>query len=248
MQLLACLAVVGIGSSIGSFLGAYTFRKPRKLSVAVGRSFCPNCKAKIAWFDNIPLLSFVLLRGRCRACGKKISVRYPLIEGSVALIFLILFREFTIVPFIYFSAIAAILTAIFVIDLEQKIIPDEVVFWGILFVLGSILLFNPDLVFQNLLVGFAAAFFFLTIHLLTRGRGMGLGDVKFAILGGLVLGWPQTIVWLFLAFISGAVVGLFLILLKRAKFGREIPFGPFLSGALLFSMIYGDTLIKIYLK
>lgn len=252
---------------VGSFIGAYTYRKQKGISILSGRSFCPHCKAKILWFDNIPLLSFLLLKGRCRACGKKISKRYPVIELGTALLFLIFTVSIVACPsgnnlnvlctwqatfgswaYPLVLGVISILLAIFIIDLESKIIPDEIVFFGILFVSAFYLVGRPNLIFKNFFVGFGASLFFLLVHLLTRGRGMGLGDVKFVILGGLILGWPLAAVWLFFAFSLGAVIGVVLILLKRAKFGQEIPFGPYLVVSLMLTVLFGQTILSSYLQ
>ena len=230
MQVFSYLALFLIGLCVGSFLAAFTYRKERGLSVLSGRSFCPQCKSRIAWFDNIPLLSFFLLRGRCRACGKRISLRYPLVEVSTALLFLIFFKYVSPALFPLMIVVISIIIAIFVIDLESKIIPDELVFWGITILMFFYLVSGYSALFPTLFVAFSASVFFLLIHLITRGRGMGLGDVKFVILGGLLLGWPQSLIWLFLAFLTGAFMGTILILGKRAKLGREIAFGPYLAG------------------
>lgn len=243
MEILAALT----GAIFGSFLTAVTYRVPRGMSVARGRSICPNCKNQIAWYDNIPLLSFLILKGRCRLCSKKISLRYPLIELGTIFLFLLFFGllsncssaletsvlcswklNFGVFSYFFVGVIISLFTAIFVIDLEKKIIPDQLVFGGILFVFILFLFAAPGLIFKSFLMGFLAAIFFLAIHLLTRGRGMGLGDVKFAILGGMLLGFPQSLVWLFASFVMGATIGVILILLKKARMGREIPFGPFL--------------------
>ncbi len=241
------LYIVLLGLAVGSFISAYTFRKPKGLSVIFGRSFCPHCKAKIAWYDNVPLLSYVLLGAKCRSCGKKISLRYPLIEAATGAIFLYLSLRFNLPILFYLLPIVGILIAIFVIDLEHKIIPDELVFLGIAWILGYYLLFTPGVIFSKFLIGFGTSLFFLLIHLLTRGRGMGLGDVKFVILGGFLLGWPLAAVWLFLSFASGAIIGVILILLKKARFGREIPFGPYLTAALLATILFGEKLISLYM-
>lgn len=238
--------IILLGLVIGSFLSAFTYRFPKKISVIFGRSFCPECKHPIAAFNNIPLLSFLLLRGKCRSCNEKISYRYPFIEATTAITFLALFKYSDLTTFVYLAPLAAILISIFVIDLEHKIIPDELVFLGILWVLGFYLFLSPALIFKNFLVGLGASLFFLLIHLITRGRGMGLGDVKFAILGGGILGWPLAVVWLFLAFAGGALIGVLLILLKKAKFGREIPFGPYLAGSLIVTIIWGQQILAWY--
>lgn len=264
MQVFPYLAVAVFGLCVGSFLAAFTYRRQKGLDVFKGRSFCPHCRAKIRWFDNFPLLSFIRLKGKCRSCGKKISWRYPLIEFSTAIIFLVYYHflsscgelfstsvlcswktELGWFSYLFFGITIYFLVSIFVIDLENKIIPDGLVFWGILFVFVFLVLSAPSLIFQRFLVGFLTALFFLFIHLLTRGRGMGLGDVKFVVLGGVILAWPQTAVWLFLAFLSGAIIGLTLVLFKKAKFGKEIPFGPYLAASLLVTIIFGERFLSL---
>lgn len=258
------LLFITLGLVIGSFLSAYTYRLPRGISIAKGRSVCPNCKKKIAWYDNIPLLSYLLLGGKCRNCKRAISVRYPLIEISTALLFVATYFYFLkcltlqvvflksncfYINFLgpwalpYFLLIATILIAIFVIDLEYQIIPDEFVFFlfGITFLV--ILIFSAGDFYVRLLTAFFSGLFLLVLHLITRGKGMGLGDVKMALFGGLLFGFPQTLVWMFLSFIVGALVGLFLIIIGKAKFGKHIPFGPFLVVSFFITLIWGDVLI-----
>lgn len=261
------MLVALMGAIVGSFLSALTYRLPKGLKIAKGRSICPHCKNQIAWYDNIPLVSFLLLRRRCRNCRKKISLRYPLIELGTILLFLIYFSflsncqnmggistlcswrlNFGLLSYLFTGVILSLLIAIFVIDLENKIIPDELVFAGLLFVFVFLLLVSPNLIFMSFFVGVSAAIFFLLIHLLTRGRGMGLGDVKFGLLGGVILGWPESAVWLFLSFVMGAVIGVFLILLKKARFGREIPFGPYLVASFFLTLIYGEKILSLYLR
>lgn len=248
MEVFFYLLVGVLGLCLGSFLSVFTYRKQRGMGFILGRSICPRCKNKILWFDNVPVFSFLFLKGRCRKCNKKISLRYPLIEIFTAFTFLLYLFYFSTAIFLFWVVVISILIAIFVIDLESKMIPDELVLGGILFVSAYILFSEPSIFFERFMAGFMISAFFLLIHLLTKGRGMGLGDVKFVILGGLLLDWPQAVIWLFLSFASGAVVGIFLILLKKAKFGREIPFGPFLAGSLLIAMLYGEKLLKMYLK
>lgn len=262
MEIVVALA----GLCLGSYVGALSYRRPKGLSTLKGRSICPHCERKIAWYDNIPLFSFFILKGRCRNCGKKISPRYPLIELGVLLLFLGFYyslslcsgflagsnlclwkADFGITSYIFFTALILILSTIFVIDLENKIIPDELIFWGILVISFFYLFFKPSIIFNNFLIGFIASASFLLIHLLTKGRGMGLGDVKFVILGGLLLGWPQTLIWLFLSFFSGAIIGVTLLLLKKARLGREIPFGPYLVGSLIATIIFGEKILSLYI-
>lgn len=223
-----------IGLLFGSFLAALTWRTPRKLSNLKGRSFCDNCKVKLRWYDNIPLLSYILLRGKCRSCNKKISIRYALIELSTAIGF------YFIGPNVPYLILFLILLAIFVIDYEHQIIPDNYVFLGIFVAILSL----KQPLFINLYAGFLASIILLIIHLLTRGRGMGLGDVKFAVLGGVLVGLKLTWMWLFISFLTGGIVGIILILTRAAKLKDRIAFGPFLIVSIPITLIWGEKLLK----
>lgn len=208
---------------------------------------CPNCKKQIGWRDNIPLLSFILLRGRCRNCKKKISLRYPLTEIFTAAGFLLVGIYFypNLLAILYSLCIYLILVTIFVIDLEHQIIPDMFVFVGIAISFLYLLLFSDiNSLFSCLLAGFAAALFLLLVHFITRGRGMGLGDVKFAILGGMVVGPRLAFVWLILAFLTGGVAGIILILSGRAGLKTKIAFGPFLVFAILLAFAFGNQYLR----
>ncbi len=256
------------GLIAGSFLTAYTYRLPLGKSVKEGRSICDNCKKKIDWYDNIPLLSFLLLKGKCRKCGNKISVRYPLIElfsaaGFVGIYYLLAACGGTsqlssnticswqttlgILSLPFLLLVFSIVLMIFIIDLEKRIIPDELSLFGLVLVFLSLLLFNPSNLYIHLLAGFSAGVFLLLIHILTSGKGMGLGDVKLALFLGSLLGWPWTAVWLFGAFLTGAIVGSILILIKKISFGKQIAFGPFLILSLAITLIWGEILLRTYL-
>ena len=187
-----CLFIFVIGMVLGSFIGAYTYRWPRNISIRKGRSFCPKCKSKISWYDNIPLLSFILLSGKCRKCKKKISVRYPLIELSTALLFVIMyyFKGTTLhglwtPP--YLLSLTAALIAIFVIDFEYNLIPDETVLFVFSISFFVLLLSSNPAFYTILFSAFLASVFFLLLHLITKGQGMGLGDVKLVLALGLSL-------------------------------------------------------------
>jgi leader peptidase (prepilin peptidase)/N-methyltransferase len=253
------------GLIAGSFLSAYTYRSPRGESVKKGRSVCPHCKKKIIWYDNIPLLSFILLKGRCRNCKKKISFRYPAIELGAALGFINIYfllnscQQISLNPVCiwqeklgslalpFFLLIFLILLAIFVIDMEDKIILDELNFFGLALVFLALLFFNSSQLFSYLLCGFGAALFLLLIHILTSGKGMGLGDVKLALFAGSLVGWPLVVVWLFTAFLTGAIVGIILLLSKKISFGKHIAFGPFLVFSLLVTLFWGESLLNLFL-
>lgn len=260
-----------LGLCTGSFLNVVIYRLNHNLSPIGGRSFCPHCKRKIKWQDNLPLLSFFLLRGRCRSCHSPISWQYPLVEIATGLAFLLIgwlvLGSRSLSPLhCYISIflncyIVASLIAIFVSDLRYQVIPDEVVYPGMVIALLSRLrdgmapqpsaagIFNVLPVAQLgsvLLAGLAAAAFFWFLVLVTRGKGMGMGDVKLAGLMGFLLGFPQVLVALFLAFLTGAAVGVILVLLEKRGFGDQIPFGPFLVAATAVSWLWGGFLWNWY--
>jgi len=228
------------GLVFGSFFSALSWRYPKNISVAKGRSFCPKCKRQIVWYDNIPLFSYIFLGGKCRNCKKHISWRYPIIELATAIGFCLV--GLNIFNLIIFS----ILEIIFIIDFENKIIPDDFVFLGFVLVILHTIYFIPSDIFSSLFAGFLGASLLLLIHLITRGRGMGLGDVKFAVLGGMVVGLHLTLIWLFLAFLTGAFVGIILILSRKAGLKDQIAFGPFLIFSIWLTSIFGDKLLSLF--
>lgn len=210
-----------------------------------GRSICPKCKNQISWYDNLPLFSFIILGGKCRNCKKSISIRYPLIELVTGLGFLYLAKLFYASPLtlVYSLLVFSILFIIFIIDFEHKIIPDSLVFIGLTTTVLYYLLTNNLGLVPALFAGFISSIALLIIHLLTRGRGMGLGDVKFAVWGGMLVGPIFNLIWLFLAFLTGGIVGIILILLKRAGLKDQIAFGPFLIVSIGLTFVFGDKLI-----
>lgn len=259
------LLIFVLGLIIGSFTAAFTYRLPRSISITYGRSYCPKCKAQIAWYDNIPLLSYFLLKGKCRNCAKTISFRYPVIELSSGLIFVYFYYFLSLcgypglknsivclwesrlsdLAFFYLIFLTVILISIFVVDFEHRLIPDQLVFAGIVLNMLVLIFIAPELIYGRFFAGFAAATFLLVLHIVTLGKGMGLGDVKLGILGGLILGPENTVVWLFLSFISGGLVGVIMIMFKKAKFGKQIAFGPFMVFGLLVSLIFGNNLFAL---
>ncbi len=223
-----------LGLVIGSFLGALTYRLPRNVSIASGRSKCPNCHHTISWYDNLPVVSYLILGGKCRNCHKEISIRYPLIEIATAIIFLVVGLSFTAL------IIACILIAIFIVDWEHQIIPDELIFIGLFIFLLSIN-FNLTL----LLPGLLSALVLLFLNLITKGKGMGMGDVKLAILVGSLVGMNFLFVWLFFSFVSGAIVGIILMTVKVATLKYKIAFGPFLIIGLVLTIYFGQNFLSL---
>lgn len=235
-----------LGLVFGSFVSALSWRYPKRISVVKGRSFCPKCKKQINWYDNIPLLSFLLLGGKCRNCKNLISIRYPVIELTTAVGFLFIFTlQGLSVQAVYSIVIFLILETIFIIDFENRIIPDDFVFIGIVLTFLYSIFFVPEVLLSLLLAGFLSALFLLLIHLFTKSKGMGLGDVKFAVLGGMIVGLRLSPIWLFVAFLTGAIVGIILILGRRAGLKSKIAFGPFLVAAIPITLIFGEAILKL---
>lgn len=250
MQVLIFLFIFLLGFIFGSFVNVLIYRLPIRKPIT-GRSLCPNCQKQIAWFDNVPLLSFILLRGKCRNCSKKISIRYPLIELLTAIGFLLiylLFKGQSVFEIGYLLFVFVLLLPIFVIDLIHQIVPDELVFCGVALVFLFLLLSDSQSIFSSLFASFVSASFILSIHLITKGKGMGLGDVKLALFLGVFLGVSKIIPWFYLSFLTGALVGIILILVRKAKFGKPIAFGPFLILGLIGAYFWGDKLIGLILK
>lgn len=248
-----------LGLAIGSFLGALTYRWARGLSIAQGRSYCDICETKLSWKDNLPVISYIILLGKCRNCRGKISPRYPLIEIFTALSFLFVFVNMETIkqnlawveslPYpvlvLYLLIIASLLVTIFVTDYEHKIIFDEIVFIGIIVTLVAFLISDSPLLYANLLAGFLSSLFLLFITFITRGRGMGLGDAKLALFLGLNAGLINSATFLFFSFLVGAIVGIILLIFGRARLKQEIPFGPFMIAGYCLMLLWGHIFTYI---
>lgn len=227
-----------LGGVLGSFAAALTYRWPRSESIASGRSKCPNCKHLIRAYDNIPILSYLLLQGKCRDCKKPISARYIWIESTLAILFVIFYYFGLATPL---NLLLVFITfCIFIVDFEYQYIPDTFTFLGLFLVICFLLFSNG--IYIYLASGIFAGIFLLIIHLLTFGRGMGLGDVKLALFIGTFLGYPLTITWMFLSFVLGSLIGLILILFRIKKFRQKVAFGPFLVASFYFVLLFGSKL------
>ncbi len=249
------------GLCIGSFLNVLADRLPQDGSVIKGRSRCDKCKKTLKWYDLIPLLSFVNLKGKCRYCHARLSFFYPIIELTTGVMFAIttffilngsqfLISNFQLlITLIYYLFIVSSLIVIFFADLKYGIIPDKIIFPSALISIAYLFFNHQSLIINHLLSAIGASFFFLLLFLITKGRGMGFGDVKYAFLMGLVLGFPNIIVSLYVAFLTGAIVGCILIIWrKKALRGTSIPFGPFLVLGTLSAIFYGEVLVQSFLR
>jgi prepilin signal peptidase PulO-like enzyme (type II secretory pathway) len=237
-----------IGLGLGSFLNVVILRLKSKKSFIFGRSFCPRCQHQLAWFDNLPVLSFIFLKGRCRYCQKKISWQYPLVELATALIFFWLYWHFGLtLKFFFYVIFAVFLLLIFVYDLKYYLILDSVVLpaMALAFILNLILGVNILNLFLGTVIGGG---FFALQYFISKGQWVGDGDIRLGILMGLILGWKLLLVALFIAYITGAFVGLILIISGKKQMSSRLPFGPFLAAATFLALIYGSSLLSWYLR
>ena len=237
------------GAVIGSFLNVCIFRIPAKTSIIKPPSQCPHCHHPIRFYDNIPIISFIVLRSKCRDCGGKISWRYPLVELITAVLSLLLFLKFGLtLIFLTFFIFTAVLIVITFIDLDQQIIPDVLTLPGIpiFFLLAIFVVKIPWLeALIGLLIGggvlFAIAFVY---QLITKREGMGGGDIKLLAMIGGFLGWKSLIFILLFSSFSGAIVGITAMIIKKQDMKYAVPFGPFLSAAAVAYLFWGDSFMR----
>lgn len=249
------IVVFIIGLIFGSFLNAVIYRLHAGQSFVVGRSACPHCRHVLSTLDLIPLVSFVFLGGRCRYCQHKISWQYPLIEAVTALLAVALYYFFLTSgqPLSSFAAprfwIVALYTLfliiIFVYDLKYYLILDQVIIPALVVAVFFNLVSGYD--WQNLLLGaVVAAGFFSLQYLVSRGAWIGGGDIYLGALMGAMLGWPQILVGLFLAYGIGSLAAVPLLLSGAKKMNSQVPFGTFLTLATFITLLYGPRLLTWY--
>ncbi len=242
--------VTAVGCAIGSFLNVCIYRLPLGRSVVSPPSSCPACGAAIAWYQNVPVLSWMALGGRCAACRAPISVRYPLVEGLTGALFLLHLVVIGPEPLLLVRlAFAAAMVVLFAIDLEHQILPDAITLPGI--VLGFVAsLFLPpgwQSSLVGILVGGGLPWALAELYVRVRGvEGLGFGDVKMLAMIGAVLGWPLMLLTLLLASLAGTVVGGALIATGRGGRQLRLPFGTFLAVAAVAAGLFGQPLVDWY--
>lgn len=249
------LMVTAVGLLIGSFLNVCIYRIPRELSIIFPASNCTSCKTPIRPWDNIPVVSYLLLGGKCRKCAAGISFRYPLVEAlNAALYCAVLWRYgFNWGSLVYGILVSALIVITF-IDLDFQIIPDRITLTGIPLglVAGSLLLPDPfmraDLLgFQAALTGFlVGGGFFYLVAFLSRG-GMGGGDIKLMAMTGALMGWKAVLLTTFIGSLTGSFVGIFLMVFKGQGRKTKVPFGPFLALGALITLFFAQELLVWYL-
>jgi leader peptidase (prepilin peptidase)/N-methyltransferase len=252
MEPFAALVVIGLGLCVGSFLNVCIYRLPQELSIATPRSFCPHCRQSIRAYDNIPLLGYVLLRGKCRNCQAPISWRYPLVEALTGGIAWALFFKFGLTwHFVLIFVFCAAMIVITFIDLDHRIIPDLISLPGIL--VGFLLSFFVSwITVKQTAIGMLAGGGSLYLvawayEALTKKEGMGGGDVKLFAMIGAWLGWESILFTLFAASLSGSLIGGGVMLLRKEGRHYAIPFGPFLAFSAVAYIFWGGPLVDWYL-
>jgi leader peptidase (prepilin peptidase) / N-methyltransferase len=237
--------VLAPGLAVGSFLNVVAARLPLKRSIVSPGSACPSCEASIAWYDNIPLVSYAVLRGRCRHCGVSISWRYPAVEAATAALVACTALKFGFSwDFLVAAAFCAVLVAISATDLERRIIPNRIVLPATVVLLAAQTILDPSV--EWIAAGLGAGLFFLIAALAYPG-GMGMGDVKLALLLGVVLG--RTVPVALMIGMLSALVPSVVLIARHGRAGRKmtIPFGPFLALGGLVALFAGHSILHWYL-
>jgi len=241
-----------LGLIVGNFSNVCIHRIPINESIIYPASHCPKCRSSIKPIDNIPLLSYILLKGRCRNCGSRISIQYPVVEFLTGIIYILIFLIYglTIQSLIYIILSSALIIMAF-IDLNKQIIPDVISLPGI--VIGLILsFFVPYISFINSALGVVVGGGIILViglvgSVIFKKEAMGGGDVKLTAMIGAFLGWKYTIISLFLGFFLGALAGIFLILSKIKSREDIIPFGPFIALGSIITILWGEKILSWYL-
>jgi leader peptidase (prepilin peptidase) / N-methyltransferase len=274
MLLLGIIFIFTLGLLIGSFLNCMAWRLHTGESV-LGRSHCPKCNKQIAWHDNIPILSYLVLRGKCRDCHQHISVQYPLVEIACGVLFVLallhnfsaiggsafggqfsntnFLSTFNFLPSTFYLSllrdlvIISSMILVFIIDLKWYLIFDITVLPAAAVVLAMNLFLGMS--WQNLLVsGIIGAGIFLFQYIISKGKWIGGGDIRLGLFMGLALGWPNIIAAIMLAYIGGSIIGLALIGFGKKKWGSEIPLGAFLAPATIITLLWGEVIVEWYVR
>ncbi len=252
-ELLVQIIIFLFAASIGSFLNVCIFRIPIGESIVYPPSRCPACEGKIRGYDNIPILSYFILRGKCRGCGESISFRYPIIEALTAVLILLLHARFGLgADFFVLSFFTCALIVITVIDLDHQIIPDRISIPGIPIGFAASLFVLSTTTWVDSLIGIASGggfllFIAIAYYLVAKKEGMGGGDIKLLAMIGAFTGWQGVIFVVFFSSLAGSVVGILYIVFSGRGTRSPIPFGPFLAlGAYVYFLV-GEELINLYM-
>jgi len=234
-----------LGLVLGSFLNVVIYRLPRRESIVRPASHCPGCGTGIRWYDNVPVASWLMLRGRCRACGVRISVRYPVVETLTGIAFVLAMWRFgPSWPLLVAWAFIAAMMVIAFIDYDHMIIPNQIVLPGaVLGLLASVAL-HPQRWWVYVAGSLGAATFMFLLAMLWPGS-MGPGDIKMALFMGAVLG-AHVLVALFIAFLFGSIAGVYMMLVQGRSRKAKIPFGPYLAIGAVLAVFLGEMILTTY--
>ncbi|MFA9422831.1 MAG: A24 family peptidase [Sedimentibacter sp.] len=245
------LIILIYGLIIGSFLNVLIYRIPRVESIAWPGSHCPKCNHSLKWYDNIPLFSYLALKGKCRYCKVAISMQYPLVESLNALIYIIIYMKFGFgVDFIFYALVSSVLVAIIFIDLKDMIIPDSLVMsilvLSIIHKAGNYFLYGISLDLIGSFLGLILAGGLFLAIVIISGGGMGGGDVTLIGVLGFVLGVKYILLNIFLSFVLGAIISIVLLATKIKTRKDPIPFGPFIVLGFFITVLSGQSIINLY--
>ncbi len=239
-----------VGLLVGSFLNVCIYRIPRKKSIVWPASRCASCERPLAWFENVPVLSYAALRGRCRTCGTRISLQYPIVELVTAVAFTLDYAAFGLTPlFVVRVLFACALIVLFAIDLEHQLLPNVITVPGIVVGLLASLFLPPGPLMSLAGIAVGGGLLWLIIEAWLRLRGveaMGFGDVKMLAMIGAFLGIKLTFLTFVLSSLMGGLIGLFVILSRRGGMGTALPFGTMLAVAAFIASVAGEQLIDWY--
>lgn len=239
------------GLVIGSFLNVCIYRLPRDLSIVWPASRCTSCSRELAWYENVPVLSWAALRGRCRTCGERISVMYPIVEAVTATMFVVMALHYGLTPLLGVRVVfGCAMIVLFVIDLQHQILPNEITVPGIVAGLVASVFLPPG--WRDALIGAVAGGGVLWLIAFTyerlRGKeGLGFGDVKMLAMIGAFLGWKLMLLTLVFASFTGSFVALLLMLARRADWQSKLPLGTFLALGAVLASVWGDAVVNWYL-
>ena len=237
-----------IGAAIGSFLNVCIHRIPAGGSIIFPPSHCPSCKAGIRFYDNIPIISYLLLRGRCRQCKSLISSRYPIVESINGIGYMLLLYEFGLGwPLLAYTVFFSSLIVLTFIDLSHQILPDLITLPGIIVGLIAASSVLPAGMINSIIGVLLGGGAFYLVAVISRG-GMGGGDIKLIAMIGAFLGWRDVLLTIFIGALTGSLVGIFLMLFKGKKRKDPIPFGPFLAAGAVISVFLDRELFIWYVN
>jgi leader peptidase (prepilin peptidase)/N-methyltransferase len=240
-----------IGACIGSFLNVCIYRLPRQESLVWPASRCTSCGRPLRWYENVPVLGWLALRGRCRTCGERISPIYPIVELLTALVFVFGYLIYGWTPLLAVRLLfACAMIVLFVIDLQHQILPNVITVPGVIVGFVLSLLMPPGWLSSLIGIAAGAGVLWAIMELYARARGfegLGMGDVKMLAMIGAFLGWQLMLLTLVLASFSGSLVGIGMIATRRGGMQTALPFGTFLAAGALVAAVAGERLVAWYL-